>query len=197
MFFQVAPATAMTPQLPTAPAPISQPFQIETSISQTQKESWLLEAIAGGQRNLAWQIAGPKFLVEYAGKTYSVPGLNIDLAYRGNNGRPLMVIIQQRADFYRRNPAALHRDLSDPDRVVGYLKPPPTTDVLIPGNVRTYTVLARGNRSWQQIGKKLYFEQMGMRGGVPQQILVYDAVATAEYTIQPSSFRKIGHFSIQ
>ena len=166
------------------------------TVTQSQKEVWLLDAITRGDRTLAWQIAGRSFQVAVGTTTYSVDGLNIDLAYRGRDDRPLIQAIKQRAGHYRANPTALHRDLSDPNRVVHQLASPPTADICIPGSMDRYELLITQGIEYHLINGKLYHLEMGLYHGVPQDLLVYNASATRTYQTNPLAFQFIGNFSV-
>lgn len=169
---------------------------IEPLVTKSQKEAWLLDAITTGDRKLAWQIAGPSFRIKYGTTTYTTHGLNVDLAYRGVDGQPLIQAIKQRAGHYRANPSTLHRDLSDPDRVVRHLNPPATKDVLVPGSINRYELVSHNGIEYQKINGKLYHIEMGMHHGVPQDLLVYHAEATHTYQVNPFAFQSIGSFSV-
>lgn len=177
-------AEASTPQTGTV-----QPIHPQSIVSQTQKETWLLDAIVKGDRLLAWQIASTHLTVDYQGQILVVRGLNVDLGYRGQQGTPLYQVLKKRSSFYRSRPAELHRDLTNPDRVVHLSRPVDARNILIPGSVMSERSYEIHGQSYTQVGQKLYRDEYRTLQGIPQLVLRYDPQATETYATHLATAR--------
>lgn len=184
-------AEASTPQADTV-----QPIHPQSIVSQTQKETWLLEAIDKGDRLLAWQIASDRLPVDYRGEIVVVRGLNVDLGYRGQQGTPLYQILEKRSSFYRSRPDELHRDLTNPDRIVHLYRPVDARNILIPGSALAERSYSIQGQSYTQIDQKLYRDEYRTLQGIPQLVLRYDPQATETYASRLATARPISQLVV-
>lgn len=173
----------------------------EEPISLVEKEQMLLRAIAKGDNETAWRIAGSGgFWAIKNGVRYAVRGLNINLAYRGRDGQGETLITRLRLNaklgIYKKM-ERFHADLSRPDRIVYALRPiVPTAQTLVPGTPSNYKMVSDGQETFFLVEGKIYADRMGMSSGVPQLLWIFSPEATKRYATNQLSWEVVGSSSL-